>query len=231
MFEKANYIGLLLYAVDAQENKVGTWELSSTQPTRFFTPPDPLCGGVAVMHTDATPKGYLHEFVFRAPPAGLGPITFRALLKQGDTNGGAFYWPTAPASASKTLSPVDGAPGGDLTLSETPPPFAAQTWFGATAAGQSCDDVCAANGALLVCDLAALEAVSDDPIAVHAATKRFFSESMPAVSRCSSSSPVLTDTSERWLFFHKTSNSSNTCQRSEIGVPSCSAVPTEGEFL
>ena len=33
-------------------------------------------------------------FIFRTPPTGTGPITFRALVKQGETNKGAFYWPS-----------------------------------------------------------------------------------------------------------------------------------------
>tara|TARA_B110000208_G_scaffold190485_1_gene254502 strand:+ start:1283 stop:3244 length:1962 start_codon:yes stop_codon:yes gene_type:complete len=231
-FMSAKYIGLLLYAVDAEENKVGAWELPEVEPVTFWTPPDPLCGGSAVMHADGRPKNHLHEFVFRAPPAGVGTLTFRALLKHGDTNGGAFYWPTAPASGTPLATPVDGTSGGDLTLTEATAAPSPQAWFKSTAVGQSCDDVC---GALLplgsqVCDLAALEAVGDDPSAVQLATQRFFSENTPALSRCAPSSPALASTSERWLYFHKTTNSSNTCSSNELAAPSCSAVPTEDQF-
>ena len=104
--ETSKYLGLLLYAVDASEQKVGDWEIPLEEPRRFWTPPDePGCGGRALMHAGAELKHYLETFYFRAPSAGAGPLTFRALVKQGETNRGAFYWPT-------TVS------GGDLTLSE-----------------------------------------------------------------------------------------------------------------
>ena len=51
-----------------------------------------------------------------------------------------------------------------------------------------------------------------------------------AHSRCSASSPALADTPERWLYFHKTTNSSNTCAKSELAAPSCSAIPAEDKF-
>ena len=153
------------------------------EPVMFWTPPDPLCGGSAVMHASAAPKSFIHEFVFRAPPLGYGTLTFRALVKHGDTNEGAFYWPTSPASPGKTQSPADGEPGGDLTLTEAATAPSPQAWFRATGAQQSCDDVCAALEPAQTCDLAALQAVGDDPGAVKSATQRFFSENVPAL-RC-----------------------------------------------
>ena len=232
IWANAKYIGLLLYAVDANEEKVGTWELPSVAPALFWTPPDAMCGGAAVMHAGSTPKNYIHELVFRAPAAaGLGSLTFRALLKHGNTNMGAFYWPTAPSSgARKTETPVDGSPSGDLTLTEALAPPLPQVWFRATAAGQSCDDVCAASGAGRVCDLAALQAVGDDPAALRLVTRRFFSADAPALGRCLPSSPALADTPEKWLYFHKTIDSANTCASFELSAPSCSAVPVEDAF-
>ena len=229
--ESATYIGLLIYAVNAAEKKVGTWEIPTTEPTRFFTPPDPLCGGVAVMHADATPKRLMEKIVFRAPPVGYGTITFRALLKHGDTNGGSFFWPTAPASgATSGDTPSDGVPGGDLTLNEAALPVGGQTWFRATAAGQSCTDVCQALTPAQVCDLDALTNVGDDPASLQLATKRFYSLNSPAVSDCDNARPALSDTDERWLFFHKTSSTSNTCDVSQLKPVSCDAAPTEDGF-
>ena len=229
--ESATYIGLLIYAVNAAEKKVGTWEIPTTEPTRFFTPPDPLCGGVAVMHADATPKRLMEKIVFRAPPVGYGTITFRALLKHGDTNGGSFFWPTAPASgATSGDTPSDGVPGGDLTLNEAALPVGGQTWFRATAAGQSCTDVCQALTPAQVCDLDALTNVGDDPASLQLATKRFYSLNSPAVSDCNNARPALSDTDERWLFFHKTSSTSNTCDVSQLKPVSCDAAPTEDGF-
>ena len=63
------------------------------------------------MHSDAELKGYSERFVFRAPPAGTGPITFRVLLKQGETNKGAFYWPSTvdTGTSAASHSAVSGA--------------------------------------------------------------------------------------------------------------------------
>ena len=114
--ENAKYIGLLVYAVasaDLNEAKVGGWEVALDGQPTFWTPPDePGCNGRALMHTDPSRKHVLERFLFRAPPAGTGPITFRALIKQGETNKGAFYWPTAPASATPAQNPVAGRPKG-----------------------------------------------------------------------------------------------------------------------
>jgi hypothetical protein len=128
----ANYIGLLLYAVDENENKVGSWDVPFEAPPRFWTPPDYLCGGKAVMHADASPKGFVHSFSFRGPAAGTGTIFIRALVKHGDTNQGSFYWPTAPASDGKKGSPRNGEQGGDLLLTEAGSTVTTQTWHKAT---------------------------------------------------------------------------------------------------
>jgi hypothetical protein len=218
--ESAKYIGLLLYAVDASEAKVGTWELAETPPVRFWTPPEAGCGGKAVMHADAQPKHYEERFAFRAPAAGAGTLTFRALLKQGDTQGGAFFWPS-----SGTLS-------GDLTLSEGSASGGYDGWFEATAAGQSCNDVCAAApGPSMVCDQSALNAIDGVTAAsleANAATlDARFASNRPMVSACSAAHPAISDTDERWLFFHRRSASDNTCEASEIVAPSCAAVPLE----
>ena len=132
--ESAKYIGLLLYAVrtgDTSETKLGEWAIPLQEPTKWWAPPDtPGCDRRALMHRYAEPKHFLERVVFRTPPAGTGSITFRALLKQGDTNQGAFYWPSVPASGlSATLDPSAGRSGGDLVLDElVPAPSATRTW-------------------------------------------------------------------------------------------------------
>lgn len=60
-------------------------------------------------------RRYTERFYFRAPAAGVGPIVLRVLLKQGDTNGGAFYW---PSTGNGLDPPQDGVPAGDLLLPE-----------------------------------------------------------------------------------------------------------------
>ena len=122
-YESARYLGLLLYAVDAGEQRVGSWELSTALPVVFWLPPDLACEGKSVMHANARPKALVEHLTFRAPSIGVGPITFRALIKQGATEGGAFYWPVAPAQGALTMHTVPtagtGAASGDLTLTES----------------------------------------------------------------------------------------------------------------
>ena len=146
--ETAKYIGLLVYAVranDATERKVGGWELPLESNPKLWTPPDaPGCNGRALMHAGAEAKRYTERLIFRAPPAGTGPITFRALVKQGETNKGAFYWPVAPASYTPNLQPVAGLPNGDLTLLERPTPPPTRRWAHRAAdESQTCRQVCA----------------------------------------------------------------------------------------
>lgn len=224
----AKYLGLLLYAVDANENKVGAWEIPFKTPPQFWTPPDSGCGGKAVMQADATLKGNVHSFAFRAPDPGVGTITFRALIKHGNTNMGSFFWPTAPASATPTVVPGNTVSGGDLTLTEGASSVT-QTWHKATALGQSCDDVCAAQST--TCDLAALQAAKGSPQAVQSATKKYYTASEPAVAGCGAAQPAITDTPEQWLFFHRDTIGANTCPTAgDIAPPSCSAVPQDDIF-
>ena len=107
--ESAKYLGLLMYAVDRFESKVGTWEIPIDKETRFWLPPDPGCGGYSLMHMDAELKSFQERFIFRAPPAGTGPITFRVLVKQGETNKGAFC-NTHASSRSYILLRLHAAP-------------------------------------------------------------------------------------------------------------------------
>ena len=191
----------MLYAVDANEVKVGAWELRETLPVKFWTPDDtPGCDEKVVMHADAQPKHYAHSLTFRAPAAGMGPLTFRALLKQGDTNGGAFYWPVAPAMGS-TAAPENGVAGGDLVLSERGGAPPKQAWFRATGPGQSCVAVCAANGG--TCDVAALEATVSNPGSVKASNAPYVATIDPPIAGCAAALPAVAEGySENWLFFH-----------------------------
>jgi len=139
---RAKYLGLLLYAVadDGSETKVGAFELlTELEEPKFWTPPS--CENAAVMHANAGTKDYHHTFPFRAPPAGTGPIRFRALVKHGETNGGAFYWPgeqdllLEEADLAESSSPMDD---GSVT-----------TWLRGDE-GASCAEACIDSG--LACD-------------------------------------------------------------------------------
>ena len=137
------------------------------------------------MHADAEPKHYLERFAFRAPPAGTGPITFRALIKQGDTNMGAFYWPTAPATGIGG-SPTAGRAGGDLILRESPGPPPVRTWGYRGGVGDTCTAVCAAQN--LVCDEGAL-VLTDTAEELTDAIQHSFMCSPPLLRTCTVGAP------------------------------------------
>jgi hypothetical protein len=162
--ETAKYLGILLYAVDRFENKVGRWEIPLEANGRFWAPPDPGCEGRSLMHADAELKNYRERFIFRAPPTNTGPITFRVLVKQGETNKGAFYW---PSTGNGDAPPAWGVAGGDLTLQELValPPEENPLWISADSeatnwAPQSCTSACRAVG--LSCNESALLGMTSD---------------------------------------------------------------------
>ena len=144
--EGSKYIGLLLYAVrtnDPGETKVGSWELPVQSSPPFMAMGGPSCEGKALVQTSATLKRYTERFWFRGPAQGTGSITFRVLLKQGDTNGGNFYWPSA---GNGNAPPSNGVAGGDLTLTEAPLPVAPLVQWVRGTAGLTCDQVCTVAG-------------------------------------------------------------------------------------
>ena len=228
-WEDAGYRGLLIYAVNDQEVKVGGWDIPRSLPPIFWLPPDSACEGKSVVHADATIKNYQHEIVFTPPPTGTGTITFRALLKQGKTEMGAFYWPTAPASANPTAVPVIMSPSGDLTLTEAAP-APRQMWYRATADDQSCNDVCSANA--MVCDEAALgdatrAGVKDSPSAVKNAIKKYYTGAAPMLGECEPFHPSMSATDEKWTFFHRTTNTVANQVCTTPAAPACSAKPSD----
>ena len=146
--------------VDEDENlietPIGEWDVSAA-PDEFYI--SPACGAAAVTHMDANAKRMHHRFHWRAP-TGLGRVTFRLLLKWGETNGGNFYWPMTE---------------GDLTLDEgaiVPDANASASWVSAPA-NVTCDEACAARAG--ACDgaaLAAAAAASTDAFVEHMAPSR-----------------------------------------------------------
>jgi len=140
------YLGLLIYAVQddgvitadgcpspgcdgRDEVKVGQWEMDGD---KFFRT---LADGQAMTHREATLKNYHHVLRWRAPEQGTGDVIFRVLIKQGATNGGAFYWPM-----------IDG----DLVLQEdsitTPSPI---QWLSGVI-DQTCSEICESSS--MACD-------------------------------------------------------------------------------
>ena len=104
------YRGLLLHADDATGKKVGEWGLPQMNDSPFWHPP--VCGPKIVLHSGAAVKSLTSRFRFKAPPAGTGSITFKALVKVGPANTGEFYRPLdlvlPEAIASGSGSGTDG---------------------------------------------------------------------------------------------------------------------------
>lgn len=123
---KMKFNGLLLYAVDRNETKVGEWVLPSK--SNFWLPQTYGCDGKAVLHNSAQVFNYHENFLFLAPKAGTGPITFRSLIKQGQAFpnlNGAFFWPNEEP----------------LTMTEKKITLFKPTWVQGKP-GQSCNTVC-----------------------------------------------------------------------------------------
>ena len=211
--ESAKYIGLLLYAVrtgGASETKVGEWAIPLQEPARFWAPPDPGCDRRALMHRYAEPKHFLERVVFRAPPTGTGSITFRALIKQGDTNKGAFYWPSAPSSGlSATLAPGVGRSGGDLVLEETA--LAPRTWSYRGEPGETCTAVCEGRG--LECDADQLVAATS-ATALATRIDPTFLCAPPYLRTCSNAAPHMSGLGDGLCFYRD----DETCPARAVGV-------------
>lgn len=116
------FLGLLMYAYTDTNTQVGTFVLPPGTDSKFWLPAD--CNGAAVTHRDASIKPYTNKFQWRAPAAGTGTVTFRVLIKWGETNGGAFFWPSR-----------------DVALTEG---SVASTQWVKSDAGQSCNEACQA---------------------------------------------------------------------------------------
>ena len=208
--EEAQYIGLLAYAVDASGEKVGAWEIPRLDPPIFWTPPDYSCScggscpGASVMHYTADPKPYSVELPWRAPNvSGTGKVTFRVLLKQGETNGGAFYWPTAPAMAAKQ----------DLQLAEAADDRSKKLKWVTAGVRQNCDEACKA-ATLGGCDADALKSAASSPSAMLSVVGPFRACSTPVLTAAAStaaSAPRVSSRGDGWCFVAATGGGQPTC--------------------
>jgi hypothetical protein len=121
----------------------------------------PFAPGAAV-------KSLTNKFRFRAPPAGTGTITFKALTKVGPANVGEFYRTN------------------DLVLQEgAATPAASSSWV-VGAPGQTCDDTCTGTGSSKQCDEQALRDGLDSPSSFAKATSRAYPCVGPPIIECES---------------------------------------------
>jgi hypothetical protein len=122
---RQNFRGFLLYVNDAKNATVGEFVLPKDD-SPLNTQHAVHCPR-ALTHANAEEKPLVMTFAWRAPPAGAGAVTIRALLKQGDANTGEFFWPNEE---------------GDVVLSEAGAAPAAVEYRVAPP-GTSCDTICA----------------------------------------------------------------------------------------
>jgi len=141
---KMQYRGIMFYAVDANENKVGDWEFPENEPALFSKPWATQTTNPCQktnMHFSAEWKPYHASVFFKGPPAGTGPIKFRALFKHGNANTGDFFWPQV-----------------DLTLSEGPAKERETEWIAVP--DKTCQTACMEKG--LDCNEEALQSLNGE---------------------------------------------------------------------
>ena len=141
-----NFRGLMMNARDASNKVVGDWEVPKEAPAAYRLPAaerSAACKGT-LLHANASPKGLMTTFLFRAPPAGTGAITIDALIKSGGANEGNFWWPKSKLVLQERESPVTGA------------------WV-RSKAGESCSQACSAAGKG-ACNANVLQQVTDGAV-------------------------------------------------------------------
>ena len=186
-WETSKYMGLLMYAEDETGQKIGGWEIIPETPPDYWTPPDPGCDGKSLMHSDVRLKPFHTIFHWRAPavPLGLGKkVVFRVLIKHGYTNGGAFFWPLAPAMPGGMQSKYD------LALTEVEPRGDKPGWFVSEVGGTSCATVCASNNNR-ECDESVLQSAASDPFALETAIRSTIACKLPIMPSCEAGAPAV----------------------------------------
>lgn len=171
------YLGLVMYATDSNGKQVGNWSVPTHLIDYFQTPPN--CQGKAVSHRGARQKPIHSMFYYQAPPAGTGNITFQVMIKQGEQNKGAFFWPTKK-----------------LILTERPDPnpvgFVPSVMMVRSAVGQSCKTACAATGKYPTCYRTAQASLNSTTALWNLVSQRL-SCPLPLLSSCAPSSPSVKD--------------------------------------
>jgi len=174
------YRGMILYAVDKNGKRVGSWELPPEELKLFHTP-DGACDGKAVIHSGAAMKPYHGSFAFRNPPAGTGKITFHCLLKVGPANTGYFVWPVSKGPPGAFEEKVVNY-GGDLQLWEQTKDIPTPTVWVKGAPGQNCVAACR-KGTGGECDEKKLGAITD-AASFDTELKANFACKQPLVGSC-----------------------------------------------
>ena len=178
------YRGLMLYAVDKNNQPVGSWALPDDPDFNFWHPP--TCGPTHVLHQDSGVKNFNNVFQFRTPPPGTGPITFKALIKVGPANTGEFYYPDIPLVLQEEEIPDKKLEEDDWVLGNI---------------GESCDDVCYREK--MQCETARLvNSLPKSIVEFETLTSNLFPCYPPYLNDCSMGSPAASANPDYQCYVH-----------------------------
>lgn len=197
LVEYKQYTGLLLYAVDENETKVGEWSINERSP--YWLPTNPGCDGKAVLHENAAKAPYHQHFQFRPPADMTGEITFRCLIKYGlafPNTDGLFYWPNER----------------DLVLTQSTRKPENSTWYTGKL-GDSCLETCEAVG--MGCDEKLVQKVSTNRSVLQEELSSSFPIFEPVLVDCSSSGAYYAG--KDFHYSGSTCQEDSTCKASEQG--------------
>jgi len=180
------YRGLVLHASSSTDTHTGEWRVSGCDEDKHFW--NPTDAKECVMHSHADLKPLQSVFRFKAPPAGAGDITFRALIKEGPANEGFFYHPNGHRPYSGTDVPTGGFPGfgTDVVLKEGAA-RESKMWSMASE-GISCTEHCASKGQ--TCDDVVLRSLGS-PAAMESMIASISGCSQPFLPSCSNVVPAM----------------------------------------
>jgi len=195
------FIGLLMYATDPYNKKIGSWKVTPGTPYQIT----PKCAPFAVTHTDADIKPLHSVFYFVPPQNYTNSIFINVLIKQGEQNRGQFLVPT---KLQLTYQSVD-TPSYTTILAP---------------AGSSCTTACSTQLKANVCDNAGTAAISNPESLWTSAVTANAVCGFPLVSGCSEAAPFF-DTSSNLCVFKNTSCTTN------YQATSCDSVSTSGQRL
>jgi len=187
------FIGIFMYAVDADDQRVGGWEIPPGAPYQVVS----ACAGRALVHRDAEPKPVHTMHYFRAPASGTGSITFKVLIKQGEQAKGNFFLPRVELSLEEAATPSA------VVLNARPIKGKAF---------QSCNDVCAEKQ--MACDETATRTLNTEDTLFNAVSMTT-SCHLPFLQGCGPESPATG--SGGWCIYN-----SATC-RGQSDLSMCSA--------
>jgi hypothetical protein len=185
----------MLQAVDSNEVIVGDWEITGNGEDNSYQKA-PNCEQ-SLVHNNAEIKPFRSHFMYKAPPAGTGNVTFYALIKVGTANDGWFYFPNGLDKISGSQSPVGGYPGRGVDLVLMEGANRTHPWF-AGEAGQSCNQACAGRGQQCDADALMIPATTATPGGIQDAIGDTVACPLPLKPTCHGVAPAKSRDGNCW---------------------------------